>query len=381
MKIGLNGQQLLIKKLAGPEVYTLNTFKSFAKVDKENEYIVYFSKTPSEDFWQELSQDNNNFSYKVVSGLLSWTHIGLARQLFKDGVDVFFGATHTIPIIRPGKTMFVSMIHGLEYRVNKQLKKLSFRFIVHPFILWWVIKFSGFTIVPSKAVKNAILSLKWPLIKADKIRVVHEGVSDSYYKRPDNEVKKLRNKYQVGDSSYLYFVSTIQPRKNIPNMVHGFSLALEEIPKLKGTKLLISGKLGWMYQDSLDAPKKYGVEKQVRFLGRTPDDELPVLYSGAHYFINLSFEEGFGIPLLESMACETPAIISNIPAFKELGREYPIYVDPHSVDSIKKGIIKALTDKRDPENIKKAKEISLKYTWENTAFQLVSIFESFFKHF
>jgi len=381
VKIGLNGQHLLIDKLAGPEVYTFNTFKSFAKVDKENEYIVYFSKTPSEDFWQELIQGNNNFSYKVVSCLMSWTHVGLAIQLFKDEVDVFFGATHTVPIIRPKKTIFVSMIHGLEYKVNQQLKKLSFKFIVHPFILWWVMKFSRVTIVPSKAVKDAILSLKWPLITADEIRIVHEGVSATYYKRPDKEIEKLRNKYQIGDSDYLYFVSTIQPRKNIPNMVHGFSLALEETPKLKGTKLLISGKLGWMYQDSLGAPKKYGVEEQVRFLGRTPNDELPVLYSGAQHFINLSFEEGFGIPLLESMACETPAIVSNIPAFKELGRGCPTYVDPHSVDSIKKGIIKALTEKQDPENIKKAKEISLKYTWENTAFQLVSIFESFFKHF
>lgn len=380
MQIGLNGQQLLIDKLAGPEIYTLNTFRSFAKVDKKNDYIVYFSKTPPKDFWQELIQGNDNFSYKVVGSLLSWTHVGLARQLFKDKVDVFFGATHTIPFFRPVNTIFISMIHGLEYKVNMQLKKLSFKFVIRPLILWWVIRHSRLTIVPSKAVKDAVLSLRWPFIKADKIRIIHEGVSEDYYKRPDKEVQKVREKYQLGNMDYLYFVSTIQPRKNIPNMVHGFSMALEENPRLKNTKLLISGKLGWMYQDSLDAPKRYSVEENVSFLGRTPDDELPVLYSGAHHFINLSFEEGFGIPLLESMACETPAVVSDIPAFRELGRVHPIYVDPHSVDSIKKGITRALTEKKDFDNIKKARELSQKYTWDSTAFQLVSIFESFFKH-
>jgi len=380
MRIGLNGQKLLIDKLAGPEVYTLNTFKSLAKVDKNNDYIVYLCEIPGSDFWQDLSQGNPNFSYQVVSGYLSWTQISLARQLFKDRVDVLFSATHTMPVVHPGKTIIVSMIHGLEYRVNQQLKRSSFKFLIHPIILWWVMRFSKITVVPSKAVKDAVLSLKWPFIKAEKIRVVHEGVSGAFYRRDDKEIKKMREKYHIGDSNYLYFVSTIQPRKNIPGMVRGFSSALEENPQLKDTKLLISGKLGWMYQDSLDAPKKYGVEEQVLFLGRTPDEDLPILYSGANYFINLSLEEGFGIPLLESMACEAPAIVSDIPAFRELGREYPIYVDPYSTDSIKKGITKALTEKRPVENIKKAKEISRKYTWEDTAFQLVSIFESFFKH-
>ena len=384
MKIGLNGQKLLISKLAGPEVYTLNTIKAIAKVDKKNEYIVYFDKTPDNVFWHDLSQGNPNFSYKVVVNKLSWTQVGLASELFKNHVDVFFGATHTIPAIKPKKTKFVSMIHGLEYKVNKQFKTSPIKLFIHPIILWWVLAFSKLIIVPSKSTKDSIESKKWLFVNNNKIRVVAEGVSDIFYKREVGEISQIRNKYDIGVSPYFIFVSTIQPRKNIPRMIHGFSQALLENKELANYKVLICGKLGWLYQDSLDAPKKYDLEKQVTFLGFTPTEDLPILLSGAEYFVSCSLDEGFGIPLLEAMSCETPAIVSDIPAFKELGNDNQIYVNPIKIDSIKRGFLQAVKNKKDSkktqEKIKSAKETSQHYTWEKGATQLVTFFQSLYKH-
>lgn len=384
MKIGLNGQKLLISKLAGPEVYTFNTFKAMAKVDTKNEYIVYFDKTPDNDFWIDLSCGNPNFSYKVVPNLLSWTHMGLGLELFKSRVDVFFSATHTIPLIHPKKTKFVSMIHGLEYKLNRQFYKEPIRAVIHPFILWWVLICSKIIIVPSKATKQVILKGKWPFLKKQKIRIVPEGVNEKFYKRSEEEISEVRRKFKIGDSSYFLFVSTIQPRKNIPRMVHGFSQATSQIKELEKYKLLISGKLGWLYHDSLAAPEKYDVDDKVLFLGRTSDEDLIALLSGAEYFVSCSLDEGFGIPLLEAMACETPAIVSNIPAFKELGADTVIYVDPYKIDSIKEGFVEAAKNPKNSEKteekIRQAKEISKKYTWEKGAQQLVTFFESLVKH-
>jgi glycosyltransferase involved in cell wall biosynthesis len=380
MKIGLNGQKILIKDPAGPEVYTINTFKALARLDTQNQYIVYFTKEPTKDFWQELSQGNANFSYKVLKKNISWTHLSLGIELIKNPVDVFFAATHTIPITKLKKTKYVSMIHGLEYKANRQFYKSPLRFLLQPIILWFVLLFSKIIIVPSVATRDAILSKRWPFLKAHKVRVIYEGVNESFYHREKGEVEKIRKKYQLGQDPYLFFVSTIQPRKNIPAVIEAFSLATEENKGLKNLKLVISGKKGWLYEKSLEAPEKYGVSEKVLFLGRTPDEDLPVLFSGAEYFINCSLEEGFGIPLLEAMACETPAIVSNIPAFRELGRNFPIYVDPKKVISIKKGILKAMKNPADKSTRLAAREISQQYTWENGAQQLISVFESFFKH-
>jgi len=384
VKIGLNGQKLLISKLAGPEVYTYQTFQALAKTDKDNKYIVYFDRAPDNSFWSDLTLNNPKFSYKIVSGSLSWTHIALARQLFKDKVDVFFSATHTIPLVHPKKTKFVSMIHGLEYKINKQFYKEPIRLLVHPFILWWVLFCSKIIVVPSKATKQAITSKNWPFFNQEKIRTVPEGVSPDFYHRSQDEIIKIRQKHNIGDGPYFKFVSTIQPRKNIPSMIQGFSQAIKQDARLEDYKLLISGKLGWLYQESLKAPGKYGVDDKVIFLGRTSDEDLPILLSGAEYFVSFSLDEGFGIPLLQAMACETPALVSDIPAFKELGQDTPIFADPKSIESIKNGFLEAVskpkTNEETKNRVKKAKDISKSYTWEKGAEKLITFFESLVKH-
>ena len=105
MKIGLNGQRILIQNPAGPELYTINLFKALAKIDSENDYLVYLDREPDKDFFEELRSGNPKFNYKVVNCKRMWTQYGLAKELMKNPVDVFFTAVHTIPMIRSNKTI------------------------------------------------------------------------------------------------------------------------------------------------------------------------------------------------------------------------------------------------------------------------------------
>jgi len=122
MKIGLNGQVIQISNPAGPEVYTINLFKNLARLDSENDYTIYLDKTPSKEFFNEITGGNPKFSFKVLEGEKLWTQRYLAKELIKNPVDVFFTAVHTIPMIRTGKTKFVVIIHGLEYKFTKGFK-------------------------------------------------------------------------------------------------------------------------------------------------------------------------------------------------------------------------------------------------------------------
>lgn len=373
MKIGLNGERLLIAKPAGPEVYTFNLYQALAEIDRENRYIVYFNSNPPSGYFASLSLGNPGFSSKVLPKKGSWTQISLAWELIKNPVAVFFSAVHTIPIIHLPKTKIVGMIHGLEYKTN-QAKGNPLWHITKGQHEKYVAQHSDAVIVPSQATKNTIMQKGW--VTKEKITVISEGVNKSFFKRPQNEIAETRRRYFLGGNKYLLFVSTIQPRKNIPNLVHGFSLALKEIPD-KDLVLLISGKKGWDYEESFNAPKKYGVENFVIFLGRTPDEDLPKLLSGAEAFISTSFEEGFGLPLLEALACETPAIISDIPAFREIGGNLPIYVDPRNPESIKDGILETINAKKDNNYTTKAREIANKFTWEKTAQKTLKVFQNF----
>ncbi|MBW6441305.1 glycosyltransferase family 4 protein [Patescibacteria group bacterium] len=362
MKIGLNGQRILTQNPAGPELYTINLFKSLAKIDSENDYLVYLDREPDKDFFEELRAGNTKFNYKVVSCERMWTQYGLAREIIKNPVDVFFTAVHTIPMIKSSRTKFVAMIHGLEYRYSKNYKNPINRFKIERPIKY-AVKNSDKIIAPSQATKDEILKRDWG-VSEENIDVVYEGVSDFFYKRDENEIEKVREKYEIGNDFYLFFISTIQPRKNLPNLIRAFSQFLRENPEHKNTKLLVAGKKGWDCEESLEAPIKYGIEENVKFLGRVPTEDLPGLFSGSRGYTNVSFEEGFGLPLLESMACGVPSVVSDIPAHREVGGNLPIYADPNNIENIKDGIFEIMNNTYNPNDFIERSKL---FSWEKTA--------------
>ena len=374
MKIGLNGQKILDKNPAGPEIFTINLFENLAKIDLKNEYFIYTTRKPEKDLENKIKQGNEKFHFKEIKYKKLWTQYRLAKELIKNPVDVFFTAIHSIPMIRSSKTKFVVMIHGLEYQYTLGYKNPLNRFFIERPIKY-AIKHSDKIITPSLATKEEILKRNWN-VDEKKIEVVYEGVSEEFYPKSEEEVDKIRKKYEIGKNPYLLFVSTIQPRKNIPNMIRAFSQFINENEEMKNTLLLIAGKKGWDYEKSLEAPQKYGVEKNVKFLGRVPEEDLPILYSGAKGYINVSFEEGFGLPLLESMACGVPSVVSNIPAHKEVGDYLPVYVDPNNIENIKDGIFEIMTRYFDKKDFI---ERSKNFSWKNTAEKTLEVLEKTLK--
>ncbi len=373
MRIGINGQRLLVKDPAGPERYTHNLINALARIDHDNEYRIYFQGVPEKEYFSRLVYSNNSFRAVALESPISWTQVGLAKELLKNPVDLLFTPVHTMPIFRKSNLKVVGMIHGLEYKYSKT--KNIFKKILLGKPEMYLAKNSTALIVPTQATKNEILRREWVKESENKITVIHEGVSDCFYKRDLQEISAIRKKYNLQNFRYLLFVSTIQPRKNIPSMVAAYAEAVRLDPTLSDTRLLVVGKTGWDTEESFNAPRKYGVEKNVLFLGFLPDEDLPALFSGAVAFISLSLEEGFGLPLLEAMACETPALVSSIPAFKEVGGEFPVYVNPTDVRGFAKAIIKAFSGKYEMERVYGAKLRAREFTWDRTAQKTLEVFQ------
>jgi len=365
MKIGLNGQRLLWKNPAGPEKYTYHLYNALAKVDRINRYTIYFDKKFPSEYFEKLTNNNPNFNFKIIKNKISWTQAGLSWELIKHPVDIFFSPVHTIPVIKLPKMKVVSMIHGLEYKSNKQFGTKPIHKLLYPFILFWICTFSKKIIVPSIATKNEVINK--PLLKHSKhkINVVPEGVDETFHKKSDAEIENVKSKYEI-KGNYLIFLSTIQPRKNIPKMVEAFSKIDADIT------LVIAGKKGWNYNESLGAPKKYGVENKVMFLGRIDNSDRAPLLSGAKAYVSCSLEEGFGLPLLEALACKTQSVVSNIPAYREVGGKFPIFVNPKNATSIKNGIETILNN---PKKLVGIEDWVTQFTWEKTAKKIRNTFQ------
>ena len=375
MLIGLNGQRLLTSEpAAGPEKYTYNIYKALAGVDKVNKYIIYFSDYPSNAYIKDLTQNNNNFSFKVLRSRISWTQVALAKQLFKDKLDVFFTPVHTMPIIRPAKAKYVSMIHGLEFKYSDPKNILQKVLIGKPELYNCV--FSDKIIVPSKATKKDVIKRRCTDEKS--VTVVYEGVGENFYKRPADEVTAIKKKLGIDSEKYFLFIGTIQPRKNLPATISAFATLSKENPAFE-VQLVVVGKQGWKYEESLNAPKKYGIEDKVKFLGRVSDEDLPGLISGAASLTNFSLQEGFGLPLLEAMACETPCVVSNIPPYKEVCEDLAYYANPSDIQDMKEKMLKILTN-NNKELILKAKERAADFLWDKSAKETLSVFEDAVKN-
>ena len=185
----------------------------------------------------------------------------------------------------------------------------------------------------------------------------------------------ILNKFNIEDKNYLFFVSTIEPRKNIVTLIKAFEI-LKEKEENKTLKLILAGGLGWKYHDVLDAIEKSKYKEDISLTGYISKDEKEYLFKNAKCFVYPSLYEGFGLPILEAMARGTIVVTSNISSIPEVGGEAAFYLnDVHNENELANLIEKAF--KLDEESkkviIEKGYKQVEKFTWEKCAKETASI--------
>ena len=235
---------------------------------------------------------------------------------------------------------------------------------LHQLIHWthYSVKNAASIFTISEFSKHAIIEAYH--IPPDRVIVTYPGFS------MDAPIlnQEIHKKYKCS-SSYILSVGTIQPRKNYTLLIEAFAKYCKKTQNTK-TDLVIVGKKGWLYDQILTSPKKFGIEDRVKFLSFVPDSDLPSLYKNALCFCLPSLYEGFGLPVLEAMAAGCPVVVSNSSSLPEIAGKAGIYVDPQDVDSVVKGIDTAVKEKDTAEG-KKRIHMGLdqvhKFTWEKAA--------------
>ncbi|MCI6032918.1 glycosyltransferase family 4 protein [Fusobacterium varium] len=175
---------------------------------------------------------------------------------------------------------------------------------------------------------------------------------------------------------FVLYLGALEPRKNIPNIILGFSKYKEEKVD-SDIKLVIAGKKAWQYENIFKTYELSKYKKDIIFTDYIDEKDKIILYKMAKLFIFPSLYEGFGMPVLEAMASGTPVITSNNSSLTEVVGEAGILVNPDSVEEISKAIAKILDGEEDYINdlIAKGKEQAKKFTWENSTKLLEDIYE------
>ncbi len=230
---------------------------------------------------------------------------------------------------------------------------------------------SSQVIVNSDSTKNALIKhYKTPL---EKITVINPAVDHTvFYPREKNVVSRVRAKYAVHEK-YILFVGTLEPRKNIRAMVEGYLQLPNELRSKY--QLVLAGGKGWLDSDILALIKNAPLDQVVR-LGYVPLEDLPALYSGAEVFLYPSRYEGWGMPVLEAMACGCRVLTAQNSSLKEVGGMAAAYVDSEDSRGVARGLEKLINEPTKDKNsrIRSGIEHALKFNWQNAGSLLAEVF-------
>ena len=369
MIIAIDGYEANVGSRVGIGRYAyelLNNLYALSKKqgEKRHTFRIYLPNTPLPD----MPKSTEWWQYRVTGPKKLWTFIGLPMALMADTpkADVVFTPTHYIPrFISIPRVMAIMDLSYLSYPELFKAKDL------HQLVHWT--KYSALhasaICTISEFSKNAIIDTYH--MPKNRVYVTYPGLSS-------NSTMGTKATYNIA-KHYILSVGTIQPRKNYVRLIEAFS----EFLKLNKQKfgvidLVIVGKKGWLYEDILAAPAKFGVEKQVKFLDFVPDADLPALYKNALCFALPSLYEGFGLPVLEAMAQGCPVVVSSVSSLPEIAGKAGIYVTPEDVPSIVNGLLTAVRQRnliQGRSRIKKGLEQVKQFTWERAAEQTLEILE------
>ncbi len=363
MRIGLEISPLAINSSGIPN-YILRLLHGFATIDKENQYFLYTNRPIPFDLGLP-----DNFRTVILKRPLPrfqmWFQIELPHRLKKDGIDVFHGLFSRLPFVLPVPSVIT--VHDLSgYKMPwLHKRKTHFTNLMYPL---YVKKASRIIAVSEFTAKE--LASCFPETSS-KTTVVHEAAPPEYSEiTKESELNRVREKYNLPGRFFL-FLGTLEPRKNLPGLLDAFLQAADSVPH----SLVISGAVGWKTKELFNELKMSGIEDRIKLTGFVDREDIPALMSLAEVFVYPSFYEGFGLPVVEAMACGTPVITSNISSLPEVASDAALLVDPLSTDSICNAIKTLAHDEGRrlllrEKGLKRAGEFS----WEKTARETLQVY-------
>lgn len=378
MKIAFDAQLLLKGEKTGIAWCAENVLMEFAKENETEKYLNFFSLGyKEEDKLQAGKYKEKGYRlqecrwFHDVLYRMGWNFIPIPYSFFfgkKADVTVFFN--YAIPPGVKGKK--VVFIHDMAYKAYPETVRAKTRNFLE-MTLQKSCQRADKIVTISEFSKSEII--KYLKVEEKKIEVVPLGVDFGRFHTgyTEKQKQKVAEKYKI-PSDYFLYLGTIEPRKNIKRILKAYALFNKESELVP--HLVLAGRKGWLYESIFAAVEELKLQEKVHFLGYVDSEDVPVLLSGAELFLFPSLYEGFGLPVLEAMACGVPVITSNVASMPEIAGDAAVLVNPLEITQIKEGISLVFSDLKKREYLLHAGiEQTKKYTWEKTAKKLRDILE------
>ena len=356
--IAIDASRLSVSERTGTERYSYELIAALARIDRFNPYLLYSNGLPT-----ALPPLGPNFSLRSLPLPRLWTHARLGPALLRDRPGLLFVPAHVIPLLHPPSLV---TIHDLGYLTFPEAHTARRRLELD-LSTRWNLHAARHVIAISQATKDDLV--RSYQVDPERISVIHHGLSADFRPVEDEAaLQALRARYNL-HAPYFLYVGTIQPRKNLMRLIEAFAQALPAMSHDGATPLLVlAGRQGWLSEAILRRAHELGIASTVRFLGYVPDLELPALLTAAQAFVFPSLYEGFGMPLLEAMACGTPVLTSTNSALPEVAGGAALLVEPTDRAALAAALVRLASDSALRTNLRHLGFArAAQFTWERCA--------------
>lgn len=364
MRIGIDAR-LVYYHQAGIGQYILRLTQALAQIDREDEFILFKSRMD-----RTFIVNQGNFGYQRL-----WTpshhrfeRLAMSLELLPYGLSVL----HSPDFIPPSHPRYPSVItvHDLAFLLYPRfLTRDSARYYGQVDL---AARHSDHIIAVSESTKRDTVRLLG--VPESKITVIHEAAHPLFAPVTNTEtLDRIRAFYGL-PPEFVLFVSTIEPRKNLPTLLRAFR-RLRDNYKSQAV-LAIAGNRGWLAEEVDSVLQETKLGDAVRFLGGVANEELVYLYNAARLFVLPSFYEGFGLPPLEAMACGTPVIVSRISSLPEVVGDAGMLVDPEDVEGLTVAMWRTLSDENLRREMRtKGLKRAATFSWERAARETLAVYQ------
>jgi glycosyltransferase involved in cell wall biosynthesis len=362
----------------GTGVYVFNLVNRLIKIGSEHNFLLFLTQQNADYF---VNSKNTKRIFVTSNRLLRipWENLALPFTLPKQGVSVFWGPTNFLPTIKLCK--YVATIHDMTALAFPEYLPTARRFHYRNSIINSC-RFADRIITISEQLKKEIMQyLKVP---DKKISVIYNGLDELFTKQlkiEQNVIKpispQLKEKYSLPDS-YIFTLSVLEPKKNVSNLVRAYAQLKTKYQKNNLPKLVIGGskEYGWRNREFFQTVEESKLQDKVIFSGMIDHNDLPAIYQAASLFVLPSIHEGFGLPVIEAMACGTPVVTSNTSCLPEIAGNAAILANPYEPKDIAQAIEQGLYNKDlRREMIQKGRINVLRFSWDIAAEKILKVFE------
>jgi glycosyltransferase involved in cell wall biosynthesis len=378
MRIGIDCRTILNPKIgerAGVGHYTYYLVKNLLKLDKRNEYVLYFDWRVQDT--REFEQKNvkiKHFPFSQYNKFLpfAYSHMLITAYLMKEGLDIFHSPITSLPLTYPKKSIVT--VHDLA--IYKNPAWFPGQIFSTKLLVPQSLRKADRIIAVSQSTKKDLKEIF--NVPDKKIKVVYEGAVVNRIPVKSKNLDSL-TKFKIG-SKYVLFIGTLEPRKNLISLVRAFKIFLDASPTHSAYQLILAGAKGYKSEDIFSAIKSERLSKQVKCIGYVTQNQKIDLLKKAFCFAFPSSYEGFGLPVLEAMALGTPVITSNISSLPEISGQAALLINPEKEQEIANAFKKlANNDKLREAMKKKGVRQAEQFSWVRCATETMKVYESLVK--